>query len=88
MTAYLGRLPNRFPVGTKYVVECRPGGNGHGQVFSRHIEFPDGTFFALPVAVSPPLAPRTTGRRQRRSANAPRTRSARSTGPVRSVAGE
>jgi hypothetical protein len=30
------RLPTRFPVGTKYVLE------GRGALVSRHIEFPDG----------------------------------------------
>lgn len=43
------RLPGRFPVGTKLVVEGRPGGPGKVQVFSRHLEFPDGTFLPLPV---------------------------------------
>jgi hypothetical protein len=40
------RLPSRFPVGTKLVIEGRRG--GEGQVFSRYLEFPDGTFFRLP----------------------------------------
>jgi hypothetical protein len=47
------RLPNRFPVGTKFVIEGRRGGEGQGddevQVFSRYLEFPDGTFFPLPA---------------------------------------
>jgi len=42
------RLPNRFPVGTKFVIESRPVRAGQPQVFSRHLEFPDGTFFPLP----------------------------------------
>ena len=46
MASSLSRLPSRFPVGTKFVVEGRPGGDG--QVFRRHIEFPDGTFLRLP----------------------------------------
>lgn len=40
------RLPSRFPVGTKLVIEGRRG--GEGQVFSRYLEFPDGTCFRLP----------------------------------------
>jgi hypothetical protein len=42
------RLPTRFPVGTKFVIEGRPGGEGKLQVFSRFIEFPDGTKLRLP----------------------------------------
>lgn len=44
-----GRLPSRFPVGTKFVIEGKRGGEGQVQVFSRYLEFPDGTFFPLPT---------------------------------------
>jgi len=44
-----GRLPSRFPVGTKFVIEGKRGGEGQVKVFSRYLEFPDGTFFPLPV---------------------------------------
>jgi len=43
------RLPSRFPVGTKFVIEGRRGGEGQMQVFSRHLEFPDGTLLRLPA---------------------------------------
>jgi hypothetical protein len=43
------RLPSRFPVGTKFVIESRRSGEGKPQVFSRHIEFPDGTMLRLPA---------------------------------------
>jgi hypothetical protein len=43
------RLPSRFPVGTKFVIEGRRGGEGQVQVSSRYIEFPDGTFVPLPT---------------------------------------
>jgi hypothetical protein len=43
------RLPSRFPVGTKFVIEGRRGGEGQVQVFNRYLEFPDGTFFPLPT---------------------------------------
>jgi hypothetical protein len=43
------RLPRRFPVGTKFVIEGRRGGEGQVQVYSRYLEFPDGTFFPLPT---------------------------------------
>jgi hypothetical protein len=42
MVAYPGRLPSRFPEGTKFVVE------GRGGVFARFIELPDGTQYSLP----------------------------------------
>jgi hypothetical protein len=44
--ASLSRLPSRFPVGTKFVIEGRPGKKG--QTFTRHLEFPDGTMMRLP----------------------------------------
>jgi hypothetical protein len=49
MAYRLGRLPSRFPVGTKFVIEGKRGGEGQVQVFSRYLEFPDGTFVALPA---------------------------------------
>ena len=51
--AYSLKLPSRFPVGTKFVIESRGGGQGQAQVFSRHLEFPDGTFFPLPARPVP-----------------------------------
>ena len=51
------RLPARFPVGTKFVIECRAGGD-----LSRFIEFPDGTKLRLPKRPTP-SAP--AGRRNR-----------------------
>ena len=43
--ASLSRLPSRFPVGTKFVIEGRAGKKG--QTFTRHLEFPDGTMMRL-----------------------------------------
>ncbi len=44
---YSIKLPSRFPIGTKFVIEsCR---GSKGQLYSRHLEFPDGTFFPLPA---------------------------------------
>lgn len=48
-----GRLPSRFPVGTKFVIEGRPGREGQPQVFTRFIEFPDGTRLKLPKRPAP-----------------------------------
>jgi hypothetical protein len=49
MAFNLSRLPSRFPVGTKFVIEGRRGGEGQVQIFSRYLEFPDGTFLPLPA---------------------------------------
>jgi hypothetical protein len=64
--AFSHRLPSRFPVGTKFVIE------GKGQVYSRHIEFPDGTFVPLPARQVPtalkpkaPISRRQSARRRR-----------------------
>jgi hypothetical protein len=46
------RLPSRFPVGTKFVIEGKRRGEGQVQVFSRYLEFPDGTFLPLPARPS------------------------------------
>jgi hypothetical protein len=45
--AHSHKLPKRFPVGTKFVIE------GKGKVYSRHLEFPDGTFVPLPARPIP-----------------------------------
>ena len=64
------RLPSRFPVGTKFVIEGKRRGEGQVQVFSRHLEFPDGTFLPLPArpAKQKTIAP---VRRARRRSNRP-----------------
>ena len=61
-----GRLPSRVPVGTKFVIEGKRGGEGQVEVFSRYLEFPDGTFFPLPVRPAKRKSP-PAGRRARRS---------------------
>jgi hypothetical protein len=64
MAYSLNRLPTRFPVGTKFVVEGRPARDGKAQIFSRFIEFPDGTTLRLPQR-SAPLKSAPAGRRGR-----------------------
>ena len=59
------RLPSRFPVGTKFVIEGRRAGEGQVQVFSRYLEFPDGTCIRLPKR--PGKRKAAVGRRTRRS---------------------
>jgi hypothetical protein len=64
MPSSLSRLPSRFPVGTKFVIEGRRGGEGQVQIFSRYLEFSDGTFLPLPVR---PAKRKSAPARRRRS---------------------
>jgi hypothetical protein len=50
MASRSARLPDRFPVGTKLVIEGRRGGP-----VSRYLEFPDGTFCPLPARPAHPV---------------------------------
>src|SRR5437764_7559034 len=43
------QLPERFPVGTRYVVEGSGGSNGRLHIRLRYLEFPDGRQIALPL---------------------------------------
>ena len=54
-------LPSRFPVGTRYVVEGRGGGEGRLRIHLRYLEFPDGRHVNLPVDT----ADRVRSRRRR-----------------------
>ena len=53
MGGQIVRLPSRFPVGTRYVIEGR-----EGHIRSRYLEFPDGRKVDLPAD----LAARTKSR--------------------------
>ena len=53
MESRADRLPSRFPVGTRYVIEGRGG-----RIRLRYLEFPDGRKVDLPAD----LAARTTSR--------------------------
>ncbi len=52
MSSPVDRLPSRFPVGTRYVVEGRGGGQGRLRIHSRYLEFPDGRHVELPADVA------------------------------------
>jgi hypothetical protein len=59
----ISRLPSRFPVGTRYVIEGRGG-----HVHLRYLEFPDGRQIKLPtdpVTQREPRSPLTTGPRRK-----------------------
>ena len=43
------RLPSRFPIGTRYVIEGRGGGDGRLRIHVRYLEFPDGRHVDLPT---------------------------------------
>jgi hypothetical protein len=60
MGSRVDRLPNRFPIGTRYVLEGRGGGEGRLRIHLRYLEFPDGRHVDLPVD----LADRTRSRRR------------------------
>ena len=45
MGSKVSRLPSRFPVGTRYVIE----GSGGGHIHMRYLEFPDGRQIHLPA---------------------------------------
>jgi hypothetical protein len=61
------RLPDRFPVGTRYVIEGRGGGEGRLQVHLRYLEFPDGRQVELPADGPADLAKRSRNTLRRRS---------------------
>ena len=63
MNSQAVRLPRRFPVGTRYVVEGR-GGPKRLHVKSRYLEFPDGRHVDLPP--DRPERPRSRSRQVRR----------------------
>ena len=44
----LDRLPEKFPIGTRYVVEGRRCGPASLRIALRYIEFPDGRAIVLP----------------------------------------
>jgi hypothetical protein len=67
MSPFADHLPNRFPVGTRYIIEGRGGGDGRLRVHLRCLQFPDGRQLSLPVEghLDPP---RKRRRRSQRAA--------------------
>jgi len=49
MNRLAGHLPERFPIGTRYVVEAYGGNGGHLRIHLRYLEFPDGRRVKLPA---------------------------------------
>jgi hypothetical protein len=52
-------LPKRFPVGAKYVIEVRPGGEpADSRVLSRYVELPGGRRINVPADLNRSPSPR------------------------------
>jgi len=75
MGSRFSRLPSRFPVGTRYVIEGRGG-----HVHLRYLEFPDGRQINLPAdrTQREPRSPLTTGPRRKAASKAASKAAARS----------
>ena len=68
MASRLGRLPSRFPVGTRYVIEGRGGERGQLRISLRYLQLPDGRQLTLPVDQAGRMASRRLRLRRRASA--------------------
>jgi hypothetical protein len=51
------RLPRRFPVGAKYVVEGYGGEKGNLRVIARYVVLPGGRRINVPASLSQPASP-------------------------------
>jgi hypothetical protein len=67
MSSLVDRLPTRFPVGTRYVIEGRPVGDGPLRIHLRYLEFPDGRQVELPSDAAERTRSRRSRPRRRRS---------------------
>jgi hypothetical protein len=70
MSSFADRLPSRFPVGTRYVIEGRGGAEGRLHIHSRYLEFPNGRHVDVPVELPVDLAGRARQRRRGRRGTA------------------
>jgi hypothetical protein len=59
------RLPRRFPVGAKYVVEGYGGEEGNLRVIARYVVLPGGRRINVPADLSQPASPRARAIRRR-----------------------
>jgi len=58
-------LPKRFPVGAKYVIEVRSGGErGDSHVLSRYVELPGGRRINVPADLNRSPSPRALSARR------------------------
>jgi len=63
--ALRSRLPTRFPVGTRYVVEGEPGTGGELKIVSRYVVMPSGVRYDLMTSANRVRNPTTGPRRGR-----------------------
>jgi hypothetical protein len=68
MSSQVDRLPDRFPVGTRYVIEGRGGRAGQTRIHLRYLEFPDGRHVDLPLDLTKRSGGRRLALRRRRAA--------------------
>jgi hypothetical protein len=59
------QIPSRFPVGTRYVVEGKPGQGGKLEVLSRYLIMPNGRRYDLTKSVAPRRSSGRVSRRRR-----------------------
>lgn len=64
MGGEVDRLPSRFPVGTRYVIEGRAG-----HICLRYVEFPDGRKVELPADLAARTKSRAVASRLRNGRN-------------------
>ena len=60
MSSQPDRLPGRFPVGTRHVIEGQEGRRGRLRIQSRYLEFPDGRHLDLPIGRLAPMRRRSS----------------------------
>ncbi len=59
------RLPSRFPVGTRYIVEGEPGKGGKLRIVSRYVVMPSGVRYDLMTPTDPARNPAELARKAR-----------------------
>ena len=59
------QMPARFPVGTRYVIEGKPGKGGKLEVLSRYLIMPNGRRLELSKAAVPHRSTRRVSRARR-----------------------
>jgi hypothetical protein len=67
------RLPSRFPVGTRYIVEGKPGKGGQLRIVSRYVVMPSGVRYDL-MPAERPRTPADLARKQRGGSHPRNTR--------------
>jgi hypothetical protein len=69
-------LPSRFPVGTRYVIEGKPGKKGELHIVSRQLIMPDGQAIELKAGIVSFDRPRAAATRLKQTRRVSRTKKA------------